>query len=253
MAPHQHQRSCLWLLEAKPFAEEDRSAAASSVKFWLAGPHAALVVGRAGPHTDLAVEEDKSISRKHAEITVVPADQWGEQDEEPYILVKGEPGGDGGGGGCHQTGPLDEFRVAHTHTGILPVIHPCFLDVPLPPSPALATSDHSKYGTTCSSTGEFSGAPLGAGQTARLAAGQWVRFGYKSPFKLYHQASSRLHSRCAGQRWQLDAACLMFAGGWTQSAAAPPRSKPTLVPPRHPFSCYCCTAAVPSHRTGCCT
>ncbi len=71
----------LWLLEAKAFQQEDRSEAARSVHFWLRP--GGYVVGRQG--ADIVVEEDKSISRRHAELTVPRAVQGG----DPHIVVKG--------------------------------------------------------------------------------------------------------------------------------------------------------------------
>ncbi|KAL4442023.1 hypothetical protein ABPG77_011284 [Micractinium sp. CCAP 211/92] len=70
----------LWLLEAKAFQQEDRSEAARSVHFWLRP--GGYVVGRQG--ADIVVEEDKSISRRHAELTVPRAVQGG----DPHIVVK---------------------------------------------------------------------------------------------------------------------------------------------------------------------
>jgi len=91
----------LWLLEAKRFEQDDRSQAATSVRYWL--KPGTYVVGRAG--ADLEVLEDKSISRKHAELIVPPpaatAATTGASEEEeadgdgeggPHILVKGEAG-----------------------------------------------------------------------------------------------------------------------------------------------------------------
>ena len=79
------QGSALWLLEAKCFQQDDRSSAAYSVKYWLKPGN--LVVGRQG--AEVQVDEDKSISRKHAEITVVPAEKWQQEGGEPFVLVKG--------------------------------------------------------------------------------------------------------------------------------------------------------------------
>jgi hypothetical protein len=78
--------SSLWLLEAKPFVVDDRSIAVQTVKYWL--KPGTVIVGRKG-QAELAVEEDKSISRKHAEITI-PQAQEGD-DEAPYVLLKGAP------------------------------------------------------------------------------------------------------------------------------------------------------------------
>lgn len=89
--------SSLWLLEAKAFAEDDRSPTAYSVKYWLT-PGGPYIVGRMG--ADICVEEDKSISRKHAELTVprsmAAQQREGEEEEEgeesgPHVLVKGRP------------------------------------------------------------------------------------------------------------------------------------------------------------------
>ena len=77
--------SSLWLLEAKPFATEERSEKASTVKFWLRPGTA--IVGR--QVSDVPVEEDKSISRKHAEITVLPAKEWRQEGGAPCVIVKG--------------------------------------------------------------------------------------------------------------------------------------------------------------------
>ena len=77
--------SSLWLLEAKPFATEERSEKASTVKFWLRPGTA--IVGRQG--SDVPVEEDKSISRKHAEVTVLPAKEWRLEGGAPCVIVKG--------------------------------------------------------------------------------------------------------------------------------------------------------------------
>lgn len=81
--------SSLWLLEAKRHATEDRSSQACSVKFWL--KPGAVVVGRQG-QAELPVGEDKSISRKHADITVPTAEDWQrEEGGQPYVLLKGAP------------------------------------------------------------------------------------------------------------------------------------------------------------------
>lgn len=72
----------LWLLEAKAFQEEERSEASYSVQFWL--KPGGYTVGRQG--ADIVVEEDKSISRRHAELSVPPATQG----DDPHVLVKGQ-------------------------------------------------------------------------------------------------------------------------------------------------------------------
>ncbi|EFN58297.1 hypothetical protein CHLNCDRAFT_142287 [Chlorella variabilis] len=127
--------SSLWLLEAKRHATEDRSSQACSVKFWL--KPGAVVVGRQG-QAELPVGEDKSISRKHADITVPTAEDWQrEEGGQPYVLLK----------------------------------------------------DRSKYGTWVSPTSTFADSERLGGEAARVPPNCMVRFGYKSPFKLYHQAS----------------------------------------------------------------
>lgn len=71
----------LWLLEAKAFQEEERSEAAYSVQLWL--KPGGYIVGRQG--ADIVVEEDKSISRRHAEL-VVPQDTV---SDDAHVVVKG--------------------------------------------------------------------------------------------------------------------------------------------------------------------
>jgi hypothetical protein len=72
----------LWLLEAKPFPEDTRSAAATSQRVWLSP--GTYTVGRKEGQCDIAVEEDKSISRLHAEITVPSIEELG---EPPSITI----------------------------------------------------------------------------------------------------------------------------------------------------------------------
>ncbi|KAL4443803.1 hypothetical protein ABPG75_011540 [Micractinium tetrahymenae] len=121
----------LWLLEAKAFQEEERSEAACSVQFWL--KPGGYTVGRQG--ADLVIEEDKSISRRHAELAVPPT----ASGDGPHVMVK----------------------------------------------------DLGKYGTyvdaSTDGTAAFNNPPLGQGASARLVPGSMVRFGYRSPFRLYHQ------------------------------------------------------------------
>ncbi len=76
--------SSLWLLQAHQYGVDDRSADACSVTYWLRPGKA--VVGRVG-QADLPIDEDNSISRKHATITV-PA-PGAQADGEPYVLLKG--------------------------------------------------------------------------------------------------------------------------------------------------------------------
>jgi hypothetical protein len=52
-------------------------------------------------------------------------------------------------------------------------------------------ADLSKYGTIISPSGTFEEAPL-SGASARVPPNCMLRFGFKSPFKLYHQARQRL-------------------------------------------------------------
>lgn len=49
----------------RSFAEEDRSAAATSIRYWL--KPGTYVVGKP-KHSEVAIDEDKSISRKHGEV-----------------------------------------------------------------------------------------------------------------------------------------------------------------------------------------
>ena len=77
--------SALFLLEAKSFAEEDRSAAARTVHYWL--KPGAYGVGKP-KHAELAIDEDKSISRRHADLQVPPADAR-EPGAPPYVLLTG--------------------------------------------------------------------------------------------------------------------------------------------------------------------
>ncbi len=87
--------AALWLLEAKAFAQEDRSAAATSARYWL--KPGAYGVGKPG-HADVAIEEDKSISRRHGQLTV-PAAAERAEGELPYVLIKGGWGRVGAGEG----------------------------------------------------------------------------------------------------------------------------------------------------------
>ncbi len=80
----------LWLLEAKAFPDDDRVADAREARFYL--KPGTYSVGRAAGSSDLDVIDDKSISRKHAEV-IVPSladylvdDLW---HGAPYVLVKG--------------------------------------------------------------------------------------------------------------------------------------------------------------------
>lgn len=65
-------------------------------------------------------------------------------------------------------------------------------------------ADLSKYGTYVDTTPEptFQGPALGAGSPAvRVPPTAMIRFGYKSPFKLYHQASeNRMVMDAAGRQ-----------------------------------------------------
>lgn len=72
----------MWVLQAQTFSSNDeRSQATQTAKHHLtAGSH---VVGRQAGQCALVVEEDKSISRSHAILTV-------SYDDGGYCVVKGE-------------------------------------------------------------------------------------------------------------------------------------------------------------------
>lgn len=74
--------SCVWLLHAKEFPDDDRSLEARSAKFYLTP--GTYVVGRSTAQCDIPLAEDQSISRHHAELVVgaIP-------DERASIIVRG--------------------------------------------------------------------------------------------------------------------------------------------------------------------
>jgi len=77
--------SSLWLLEAKAYPEENRSAEAISKRYWLRP--GTYTVGRPGTSSDIALLEDKSISRNHA-IVIVPSLQEWLHTGAPYVEIK---------------------------------------------------------------------------------------------------------------------------------------------------------------------
>lgn len=76
----------LFLLEAKAFPDDERSSAAREVKFWLKPGN--YSVGRSAGQADIDVIDDKSISRKHAELVVPTWDEL-QEGEQPYVLLRG--------------------------------------------------------------------------------------------------------------------------------------------------------------------
>ena len=75
--------SCrLWLLQAKEFPNDERSREARRAEFYL--KPGTYTVGRSATQCDIAVIDDPSISRLHAELEVT---SW--SDEKPSVLVKG--------------------------------------------------------------------------------------------------------------------------------------------------------------------
>lgn len=78
----------LWLLEAKEFADDDRPLESRTVKYFL--KPGTYSVGRLAGQCDIAVTDDKSISREHAHLWVPGPEAWESEAQGPFVRVSGE-------------------------------------------------------------------------------------------------------------------------------------------------------------------
>ncbi len=239
--------SALWLLEAKAFATEDRSPAATTIKYWLKPgrlvhqawrraeppqqlcftthvpyqpPPAAArllrsyVIGKP-KHSDIAIDEDKSISRKHGGL-VVPAAGEREGDGAPYVLLTG------GAACCRLVLWSSIETVLHADVRCRTCASAAWaaprqlrqlgmerntrgkcntrMLAPLPPHLSHSHSlrrctDTSKYGTALCQDGSFDEKKtqkLASGcAPTRVDSGWMIKFGFKSPFKAVQQVWER--------------------------------------------------------------
>jgi hypothetical protein len=209
--------SQLWLLEAKPFTQEDRTEVATSVAFWL--KPGTYVVGKRG-HADLPIEEDKSISRKHAEITVPTS------GSQPHILLKGA---------------ARRLTASAAELHSTPFCRRCWYPLAatlLCCAPPAMPADTSKYGTWASAGSTFADEERLGSEPVQVAHHHMVKFGYKSPFKLYHQAS-----QSHGQTRPWDR--------FTLRRVPPASQAPSMCGAAELDSL--CNRLLPASRTGCCT
>ncbi|KAL6774522.1 NBS1 [Auxenochlorella protothecoides x Auxenochlorella symbiontica] len=121
----------LWLLEAKEFADDDRPLESRTAKYFL--KPGTYSVGRLAGQCDIAVTDDKSISREHAHLWVPGPEAWESEAQGPFIRV----------------------------------------------------SDTSRYGTLVTPTNE---GMLARGKDKEAVARHefYIKFGLKSPFRLYN-------------------------------------------------------------------
>lgn len=84
-SPPASSASAMWLLEAKSYLPDDRSEAAGSVRYWL--KPGGYAVGKPR-HSEVEIDEDKSISRKHGDLAVPPTAER-EAGAPPYVLLTG--------------------------------------------------------------------------------------------------------------------------------------------------------------------
>ena len=78
--------SNIWLLRARPFDGDVRGKEATELRAYLV-PGRRYVIGSNGKACDIVVKEDKTVSRTHATLTVVPDGLEGEKPVEGHVEV----------------------------------------------------------------------------------------------------------------------------------------------------------------------